>query len=166
MKIRKILSGALACAVMGTALPCADISSAETDWKQLYKDELYEFMSSDDYTENSAFSLCDIGCDGIPELIISEGNSHDDQCRIYTYSSYSNEFLEFGALGHDGTIGYYSAQNAILSRNISEGLEQGTIYHLKNRNNFTKIMSYSKNKNTAAGAPVCKINDKKVSGFE
>lgn len=165
MKIRKILSGVLACAVMGTALPCADISADETDWKQLYKDKLYDFMSSEDYTKDAAFELCDMSCDGIPELIISEGNSHDDQCRIYTYSPYSDEFLDLGALGYDGTIGYYSAQNAILSRNISEGLEQGTIYHLKNRNNFTKIISYSKSKNTAAGTTVYKINDKQVSSF-
>lgn len=162
MKTRRIISAALACAVLGGALPCADISADETDWRQLYRNKLYDFMSSEKFTEQSAFELCDMNGDAVPELIISEGTTHDSECHVYTYSPHNDKFIDLGTLGFDGTIGYCSARNAILSRDASDGLEQGILYHLKNRNNLTKIMSYSKETNAAT---VYKINDKEVLGI-
>ena len=164
MKIRKILSGALAFTITAVALPHLPVLAAESDWHTLYKDKLYEFMESEDYTKNAAFELCDLSYDDIPELIISEGESHDDQCRIYTFSPYSGEFIDLGKLGTYGTIGYCSDGNsAILSRDISEDYEQGVFYHLKNRNNFTKILSYYSGKIGGVDKTVYKLNDNTVS---
>lgn len=130
MKIRKIISSALACAVLAGALPCADISAAEADWKTLYEDTLYEYMETTNYYKYSRFSLNDINGDNIPELIISEDSSHIAQCLVYTI--YNDELLYLGKYGAYGFLGYYSDLDVITQHNIGQGNEFTSFSRLEN----------------------------------
>ena len=82
MKKNKILTVIISLAVTSAVLPCRRISAETTDWTALYRQQLLQFMKSEDCTSGSAFSLVDISCDNIPELIISEGTAPEDKCRI------------------------------------------------------------------------------------
>ena len=82
MKKNKILTVIISLAVTAAVLPCRRISAETTDWTALYRQQLLQFMKSEDCTSGSAFSLVDISCDSIPELIISEGTAPEDKCRI------------------------------------------------------------------------------------
>lgn len=130
MKIRKIISAALICAVLGGALPCADISADETDWKTLYEDTLYEYMEATSYYKYSRFSLNDINGDNIPELIISEDSVHMAQCLVYTI--YNDELLYLGKYGAYGFLGYYSDLDVITQYNIGQGYEFTSFSRLEN----------------------------------
>lgn len=121
MKIKKLISSALVCTAAAGALPLANISAAETDWKVLYTDVLFEYMETADYSEHSRFSLYDISGDNIPELIISEDTSHAAQCHVYTICD--DELVDLGKMGRYGEIGYYPDTNVIAEYNLGQGYE-------------------------------------------
>lgn len=162
MKIRKIISAALICAVLGGALPCADISAAETDPNELYLNELCNFMKSENCNRFSAFSVRDVSGDGIPELIISEDFCHMSGCLIYTTSG--KELLNLGKYGYYGDMGYDADKNIIWFYNESQGYQFDGFYRLEN-NEITPIAVFSNNHGAAASESELyyKFNDEEIS---
>lgn len=70
--------------------------------KEIFKEQLMKNLSTALETgKNSAFELCDLNNDGVPELIVSEGTDENDGCKIYYISG--NVLLELdGAYGYQG----------------------------------------------------------------
>lgn len=141
MKKNKILTVIISLAITAAVLPCRRISAETTDWTSLYRQQLLQFMKSEDCTPDSAFSLVDISCDSIPELIISEGTAPEDKCRIYTYSRYHDQYFNIGSIGSEGIFGYSDRLGVIRETSLSGDTETQTFYQMKNLNNLTKIMS-------------------------
>lgn len=106
------------------------------DWQKAYKQELFDFMESDEYffgsdiVEHSAFSIYDLNTDGTPELIISKDTSHAAACRIYTYD---DGLIYLGRIGSSfGEVGYYEDNGTILNHYIGQGIEHEIFNRLEN----------------------------------
>ncbi|MBQ8297230.1 MAG: hypothetical protein IJX77_05545 [Ruminococcus sp.] len=161
MKLNRITSSILTCAVIGAVLPAADVYADDTNWQDIYQNLLREYMNSEDYKEDASFDLYDIGGYSVPELIISEGTAHADQCIVYTVCG--GEPVEVDKLGSCGTIGYCPEKDAVLAYNCGQGYESGTYYNLENRTKFNRIFSYSNDAGAAESKPAYQLNGKTVS---
>lgn len=146
----KIMPVLVSAAIAVSGIPFINAHAESSDYSDLYKEKLYEFMESEHYSKDSAFELCELGNGDVPELIISEGKNFDSKCYIYTY--YDGEVHELGTYGTFGTIGYCKNSNAILSIHDGGCWESGTYYTLHNRRSFQSIFSYS-------NMGICKINN-------
>lgn len=68
--------------------------------KEIFREQLMKNLNTATETgKDAGFELCDLNNDEIPELIVSEGTSEDDGCKIYYISG--NTLLEV-----EGTYGY------------------------------------------------------------
>lgn len=146
MKIRKILSGVLACAVMVAALPYLSVTAADTDWRSAYAKTLRDYMKSDMYFEGTAFSLSDMSRDGIPELIISEDTCHAAACHVYTFQG---SLIDLGRMGAYGNIFYSSDLNVIQEYNLGQGYEFIHCSRLEN-GEITALDCFENNRGAAA----------------
>lgn len=78
--------------------------------KELFRGQLMQnFTMSLETGKNSAFELCDLNNDEIPELVVSEGTDNNDSCRIYYITN--NVLLELdGAFGYQGRLHFDNEQ--------------------------------------------------------
>lgn len=123
---------------------------------------LYEYKESENYTENSAFSLYDISGDNIPELIISENYYSTSVCRIYTWQ---DGLIDHGnQWGSNGTILYCPDTNVIISYHAGISSEYRDCYQFKN-GVIQEIIRFSSNFDVNGNA-VFSINDETVTEVE
>lgn len=73
-----------------TAIAAVDENKTYDSWQEGYRAVLDDFRQSSDYndigTQSSAFELCDVDGNGIPELFISEGMFQTAKTIIYTFN--------------------------------------------------------------------------------
>ncbi|MCM1133215.1 MAG: hypothetical protein NC340_07055 [Ruminococcus flavefaciens] len=139
------------------------------DWQKAYKQELFDFMDSDDYftgsdiIEPSAFSLYDLNTDGTPELIISENTSHAGSCHIYTYDG---ELIYLGKYGAYGGMGCYEDNGTICTYNIGQGIEHEGFFRLENNEINMLAMFYNDVGYRGKEQATFKCNDTEVTEDE
>ncbi len=98
-------------------------SACEKPWETVYNRKLHDFYN--EYNERYSspqkiyYDMDDLDGDGIPELIISEGDFHAAGCRIYCYDH--SELIEVGRLGEWGTFSFYPKSRLILCSWTSQG---------------------------------------------
>lgn len=86
---------------------------------------------------NAAFDICDLDGDKMPELIISEGDSAEDMCRIFCWNDKQLNELDFKK-GFYGKICLDLEENIFFSsdeinENISASISGGTMIHTDKR---------------------------------
>ena len=89
--------------------------------KKLFTEQLRNSLSVAEELENDAsFEFCDLNGDDIPELIVSEGSSTNNYCRIYYISN--NVLLELdGKYGYKGKLYYDNEQLVFYTMGGSTG---------------------------------------------
>lgn len=132
-------------------------------WRAAYRQVLYEFQRSDNYTEHAAFSLYDISGDGVPELILSLDSCHAASCRIVTYQ---DKAVDVGEIGSFGECCYNSDQNLILSGYLGQGVQHSIFYRLQNGVLQEIIKFYNDEGYRGIEDAVFRINDVEVSKAE
>lgn len=136
-----------------------DIS--DNGWKGAYKAAFETFRQSEDYTENSMFSLRDINGDDVPELLISEDIYHAAGVHIYTFNG---ELTEFGELGSNGKT-LYCADSGMLLSFYMQGGEYHSTYYRPEANGLTEF-AYFYNDSGRSETAVYKLNDVEISEEE
>lgn len=73
------------------AVPMNNVSAVDiddaADWKPAYRNTLTDFMNSENFGEMSTWDIQDIDSDGIPELLISEDQTHITGVMFYYYEN-------------------------------------------------------------------------------
>lgn len=89
--------------------------------KELFKGQLSGNLATELETgKDSAFEFCDLNGDDVPELIVSEGTSDGDLCRIYYVSS--NTLLELeGTYGYNGRLNFDNEQLVFYTKGANSG---------------------------------------------
>lgn len=94
------------------ALHCSESWGAvlTTKEKEIFSEQLRNNLATEMETgKDAAFEFCDLNGDEVPELIVSEGTSKDDLCRIYYISG--NVLLELeGTYGYAGKLNFDNEQ--------------------------------------------------------
>lgn len=128
------------------------------NWKQLYTDELKKYLNTSEYNSDAMFDLYDINNDNIPELFISTGISHANDCRVYTISD--NKIQELCHGGEYGTINCSSSIQTIFSLWSKSGHNHIDYYQIQD-NNIVHVNAY--NNITSGEDVIYKINDEIVT---
>lgn len=81
----------------------ANPKTAIPKWKTVYKGIVTRQVANYEFAP-AAFALVKLDNDDIPELILSEGNSHINVVRVYSY--YDGRAVYCGEYGSNGTIAY------------------------------------------------------------
>ncbi|MDE6539480.1 MAG: hypothetical protein K2K66_04760 [Ruminococcus sp.] len=89
--------------------------------KALFKEQLTSNLAvANELGKDASFEFCDITGDDVPELIISEGTSTGDLCRIYYISN--NVLLELeGEYGYKGKLNYDNEQLVFYTSGADSG---------------------------------------------
>lgn len=149
-----------------TAAAADDTEQTYDSWQEAYRAKLIDFMYNDKYNDSgvqaSAFDIIDIDSNGIPELIISEGNFQIASCYVYTFSnSKCNESLNVS--NTNGVLYIDEAQKYVVYKNSYMGYNYMSIFICK-ENSIDVVVSFSDNLMNADYETVkCKINDNIVS---
>jgi len=122
------------------------------DWKTAYANKLMEIHETDGENQygDYKFTIRCINDDEIPELLVSEGNSHVSFVDIYTY--YMGNIVKLGAFGSYGSV-YYSDSGIIGSSDLRQGnaydsyyrIEKGTAVKIIGLHSMEDIEAYSAN---------------------
>lgn len=97
-------------------------------WKEVYADELRNYMNSNRYSDDAMFDLYDMNDDGILELIISEGLPTIRECIIYTM--HEEKLINLGEYGSYGGVGFNTDKNLLLSLYDHQGYFSYGLYGL------------------------------------
>ncbi len=130
MKLNKFISLITACAVMTAAQPM--VSSAETDWRELYREKLTEMRQLPEYNENWRFDLCDLDRDGCPELIITFGYAWDDYSGMQIYTVSDGRIMDLGGIGENE--GLYSLYFSFSEGKLMASTSEKNVYCIKMEN--------------------------------
>ena len=140
-------------------------TSENENWRQLYADELKRYMASDKYNNDAMFDLYDINNDNIPELFISTGISHANDCLIYTVLNGTLQKLERYdgfTYGGFGTINCSSSIQTIFSSWSGMGCYFADYYKIQDNKFIHTLKAYNifdfDSKNTTY-----KINDEIIT---
>ena len=89
--------------------------------KELFREQLTSNLAvAEELGKDASFEFCDITGDDVPELIVSEGTSVDDLCRIYYISN--NVLLELdGEYGYKGKLNYDNEQLVFYTSGTDSG---------------------------------------------
>ncbi|MDE6501765.1 MAG: hypothetical protein K2L10_06740 [Ruminococcus sp.] len=89
--------------------------------KEIFKEQLSNSLATELETgKDSAFEFCDLNGDDVPELIVSEGLSDGDSCRIYYVSN--NVLLELdGTYGFKGRLNFDNEQLVFYTKGDGSG---------------------------------------------
>lgn len=89
--------------------------------KELFKEQLTSsLVVANELEKDASFEFCDITGDDVPELIVSEGTSVGDLCRIYYISN--NILLELdGEYGYKGRLNYDNEQLVFYTSGTDSG---------------------------------------------
>lgn len=89
--------------------------------KQLFTEQLNSNLAvATELEKDASFEFCDLNGDDVPELLVSEGTSSNDLCRIYYISN--NVLLELeGKYGYKGKLNYDNEQLVFYTTGGSSG---------------------------------------------
>ncbi|MCM1506123.1 MAG: hypothetical protein NC177_03160 [Ruminococcus flavefaciens] len=89
--------------------------------KQLFAEQLKNNLAkANELGKDACFELCDLNGDEVPELIVSEGTSDGDLCRIYYISN--NVLLELeGSYGYNGRLNFDNEQIVFYTTGANSG---------------------------------------------
>lgn len=89
--------------------------------KEIFSGQLKNNLATEMETgKDSAFEFCDLNGDDVPELIVSEGTSDGDICRIYYISN--NVLLELdGTYGYNGRLDFDNEQLVFYTTGADSG---------------------------------------------
>ncbi|MDE6427248.1 MAG: hypothetical protein K2K89_14090 [Ruminococcus sp.] len=89
--------------------------------KQLFSEQLRSSLDvATELEKDASFEFCDLNGDDVPELLVSEGTSTKDLCRIYYISN--NVLLELeGKYGYRGKLNYDNEQLVFYTTGGSTG---------------------------------------------
>ncbi|MDE6834133.1 MAG: hypothetical protein K2J39_07845 [Ruminococcus sp.] len=89
--------------------------------KKLFTEQLRNSLEvATELDKDASFEFCDLTGDDVPELIVSEGSSTKDSCRIYYISN--NVLLELnGKYGYKGKLYYDNEQHVFYTMGGSTG---------------------------------------------
>lgn len=144
----------------------SEIKADPTDWRSAYREELYNFMDSDEYkyySEESRFSLYDINGDNIPELFISEGYYYGRECYVYTFT---DKLISLGQFGSYGGCSFYPDINILGSSYSGQGEEFDKYYQLDNNGSLIELASFYNNSEMEQVTVEYKVNDVEVTEEE
>ncbi|MBQ4311633.1 MAG: hypothetical protein II773_08580 [Oscillospiraceae bacterium] len=167
MKLAGKLTSGLCSAAVALSAAAANVSAAEeNDWKGIYKAFLYDELKLDDREGQSlAFSIFDIDANGTPELILSEGDVHLSQCRIYTVSHGELTLIE-DEFGSSGVCFCLPAKHYLISTYIGMGAEIDSYFSLKGTKLSPVISFYNDEYAVKDSGTDYTIDDKKVTAEE
>ncbi|MDE6034639.1 MAG: leucine-rich repeat domain-containing protein [Ruminococcus sp.] len=148
-------------------LDTSDTSDISADWKDSCKKILKNLNNSSDMM----WDLYDIDGNGIPELIVSYGNSHVSYCEVYAYdgsdfvmmstvNAYGNEQNSFG---HYGEIYAINGKNQFETYDINNGTEVISFFTLDGNNLKTDITFENNSGAVGEDSANFYVNNKKVS---
>ncbi len=152
-------------------IPLTETPSAANksdEYKDLYKAFLTELTSTyGDYDFNEGdeidaalvcFDLCDIDNDGVSELFVSEGGSHQDTADIYTVAN--GEVVKLDSKGAYGCV--LVSENHIAERYIGMGCINVDIF-AKNGSSLEPVVSIKDNSQSIVSDKCYMLNDEIVS---
>lgn len=100
--------------------------------KSQCRDKLEEIFYDENTSKNTAFELCDLNGDDVPELIVSSGVSSEDSCRIFYFTN-ENILTELnGSYGSGGILSFDIEQNVFYS-----DINDETVFWSLKGNNFS-----------------------------
>ena len=168
MKMKKIVSFICAAVISASALPAVGVSAKTNDsWKKAYSSFLKQEMKkssgedSDDFIFERGFSVQDLNSDGIPELMVSDGEWHMAQCSIYTYLG-GNKLKKLGDFGEYGVAAFSPENGMLVSGYMGMGYSFTGFYKLEN-NKFETIITFDDDAGAVETDPTFKIDGNKVS---
>lgn len=104
----------------------ADYVKAYTDILMNISKEIPEIADA----ANARFALAYIDNDGIPELVVSEGDAHASACILFTYRD--GKAVNLGPFGGYGTLTYYEKGGVIVDGYGNNGHFIEAVYTLEN----------------------------------
>lgn len=124
-----------------TQVQAAQLTASEEDtaWAFAYKDFLLEKYNESkrlvdsgeqDYMSYSTFALYYMDDDGIPEVMVTDSDSHVGTATILTIDH--GKVVSFSGLGSFGVVYFREKENVIVGDYIGSGIHAIYVYHLDN----------------------------------
>lgn len=167
MKLAGKIASVVCCAAVALSAAAFSASAADdNDWKGIYKAFLYDELKLDDREGQSlAFSIFDIDENGTPELILSPGNVHLYQCRVYTVSGGELTLIDY-EMGSSGVCFCVPAKHYLISTYIGMGAEIDSYFSLEGTKLTPVISFYNDEYAVKESGTDYTINDEKVTAEE
>ena len=116
-----------------------DGMNEKSSWKELYSAELKRHIDS----LSTKFNICDLDGDGIPELLISDGDYHAAGGRIFTVND--GKLSDLGGYGSWGEFQYDPINKYIFSGMTGQGETYCSVFRLDN-GKMVEIVSFHDNR--------------------
>jgi hypothetical protein len=139
-------------------------------WKLEYQKAITEYTKNSEFINEVMWNIKDLDADGVPELLISEGDFHAAGVIFYGYSNgkaepVTDEKGEAVNLGSYGTVGVSTEDDLIYSSYMGQGYLFSSVYKYENHK-FTQLVSLEDNTGLVNEKTYYKVNGKEVSEAE
>lgn len=139
-------------------------------WKQEYQKVITEYTKNSEFSNEVMWDIIDLDADGVPELLISEGDFHAAGVRFYGYANgkaepVTDEKGEAVVLGSFGRVSVCTEDNLVYSGYTGQGYQFSWVYKYENQK-LTELISLEDNAGLANEKTYYKVNGKEVSESE
>ena len=146
------------------------MSIKDDGWKQAYQNTITEYTKNSEFSNEVKWDIKDLDSDGVPELLISEGDFHAAGVRFYGYSNgkavpVTDEKGEAVNLGSFGSVSVCTEDNLVYSGYMGQGYQFSWIYKYENQK-LTELISLEDNEVLENEKTYYKMNGKEVSEAE